>query len=132
MSLKIHTDSNNTFIDPLPGSFINVGTKKQDCKIRTLRLNDSEIALKDTETVNPFFVGIDGGSVLTMEYKELRCYKNVYIMCLRENIQDVMDDETRSKKMMNVFSRIIEKTDLKEICEMYTLIKTNSKILRNY
>jgi len=132
MSLKIHTDSNNTFIDPLPGSMIDVGTKKQDCKTRTLRLNDGEIALKDTETVNPFFVGIDGGSVLTMEYKEFRCYKNVYIMCLKDNIMDQMDDETRVKKMMNIFSRIIEKTDLKEICEIYTLIKTNSKILRNY
>lgn len=125
MTLLIRTNLNDKFNDPDPDSFVNIGGKKPNHKLQTIRLNDDEIILKETEIENPFFVGMDGGSVLTLEYKELRCYKDVYVMCLKGN-------QAVESKIMNIFSRIIEKELLKTLCESFSLIRTNSRILRNY
>lgn len=125
MSLMIHTNLNNKFNDPDPHTFVDQGVKQQNHKLQKIIMNDTEINLKETETLNPFFVGMDGGSVLTLEPRELRCYKEIYVMCLKNDI--MMDSET-----MKIFLRIEEKEKLKEICDKFVLIRTDSKILRNY
>lgn len=128
MSLTIHTNLNNKFIDPDPYLYADRGVKKQNHKSQKIIINGEEIILKDTEMINPFFVGMDGGSVLTLEPREMRCYKEVYMMCHKD---DVINTDLAGI-MMKMFSRIIDKEILQEICKKFTLIRTNSKILRNY
>lgn len=79
---------------------------------------------------NPFFTGIDGGSVLSLQFRDLYMnYKDIYIMCLRDNI--VMNDDTVTS-IMNIYLRIVKKEAFVESCKYFCLIKAPSNLLRNY
>ncbi len=114
------------FNDPDPHSFIYTGMKKPDMKLKTVKINGKEFTLENTMIVNPFFVGINGGSALTLTSKELfQTYKHVYVMCVKDN-------QKINKDVMRIFDHIIDKTLLGEICNKFTLIKTGFQLFRNY
>lgn len=119
-----------SFNDPDPHAFIDVGVKKNDKKINVINLNGTNVKIGETQTLNPFFTGINGGSVLSLTNRELQQnYKHLYIMCLKD---DTKEDDLHSKLIMNVFSKIVDKKTLIDGCKNFTLVKISTNLLRNY
>jgi hypothetical protein len=82
------------------------------------------------QVVNPFFVGIDGGSLLTLKIKEIyQNYSHIYIMCLKDGF--VLDDNSM-KIMMNIFCLNVVVNDLHEACKNLVLVKAPNDIVKNY
>ena len=80
--------------------------------------------------INPFFTGVDGGSVLALQSRDLyQNYKNIYILCVRDDV--VMNDDTR-KQIMQIYFKSIQKDTFNEICKNFCLIKAPSYLLRNF
>lgn len=130
------------FNDPDPHSFINIGVKKTIVETRNIKINKKNITINNSSMINPFFTGIDGGSVISLPRKTLyQNYKYVYIMCLKNNIlnnENNGNNENNDNRIadveciMNIFNRIIDKTLFASVCNKFMLIKTNTVFLRNY
>lgn len=118
------------FNDPDPHSFIDMGVKKLNQKVKSIKVNGKMIALEETLTVNPFFTGIDGGSVLSLAPKELhQNYKHLYAMCLKN---ETIVDEACTKSIMNIFMRAVDKQLFVDTCSKFVLVKAPMSLLRNY
>jgi hypothetical protein len=116
------------FNDPELHSFIDIGVRKTDNK--NIKINGKNIVIDEKSSINPFFVGMNGGSVLTITPKDLhKNYKYIYVMCLKDS---TIIDQATQKLIMNIFCFTIEKEKLKEICDKFTLIKASSNLLKNY
>jgi hypothetical protein len=120
------------FNDPDPHAFIDTGVKKNNKTINQINLNRTMIKFGETETLNPFFTGIDGGSVLSLTNRELQQnYNHLYIMCLKDDTED-NDNNPHVGLIMKVFSKIVDKQTLIDSCKNFTLVKFSTNLLRNY
>lgn len=106
-------------------------TKESQKIVKNIKLKgDSKVQPQIDTVLNPFFMGIDGGSVLSLQFKDLyQNYKHIYIMCLKDSI--VMDDVTR-KSIMNIYFKRIDQVTFDESCKHFCLVKASSNLLRNY
>lgn len=110
------------FDDPDPHNFIDTSGKKINQKVKSISLTQKTI-------INPFFVGINGGSIMSVKSSDIRKnYKHVYILCLKNTIIDNKETEL----IMNIFNRTVDQQILASICEKFVLIKAPIVLLRNY
>ena len=80
--------------------------------IKQIKLNDEIIEINDEQILNPFFVGINGGSLLNLEPKLMyQNYKYVYVMCLSNNNDDII----------KLFNNVIELETLKKYVKILDL-----------
>ena len=94
-------------------------------KSATVVVDNTIIKLCDGQILNPFYVGVDEGSVLKMVPSVLyKNYKHVYVMCLKHNPENL--------DITDIYSLIVDKDKLKEICNMFTLVKAPIDILRTF
>ena len=115
------------FNDPDPHSFIVMGVKKLNQKIKSIKVDGKMVALNKTHTLNPFFTGIDGGSVLSVSPKDIyQNYKHLYVLCLKN------DTNLNDESIMNIFLRTVDKQLFVNTCSKFVLIKASTSLLRNY
>jgi hypothetical protein len=118
------------FNDPDPHSFIDMGVKKINQKAKSIKVNGKMVAIEDTLVVNPFFTGIDGGSVLSMPPKDIhQNYKHLYVLCLSDTI---VHNEECAKLIMNIFLRTVDKQLFERTCANFVMVKAPMSLLRNY
>jgi hypothetical protein len=131
---KLRRNPDCSFNDPDPHAFIDTGVKKNNKTINRINLNGGIVEIKETQTLNPFFTGIDGGSVLSLSNRELQQnYNHLYIMCLKDDIKDKdQDSNPHVGLIMNVFSKIVDKQTLINSCKNFTVVKMSTNLLRNY
>jgi len=110
-------------------SVIQTKSKPKTKKI-TLTLNGSAIELSDAMIINPFFTGVDGGSVVSLDLRSLyQNYKNIYVMCIKDDVE--MNDSNR-KSIMNIYSKLLSRDDLVDSCKYFKLIKAPASLMRNF
>lgn len=125
-----HNSKYYKFNDPDPHSFIDVGVKKLDQKVKTVKIDGKMVLLEDTMIVNPFFTGIEGGSVLSLAPKNIhQNYKHLYVLCLKS---DTILDAECTKSIMNIFLRIADAQLFATACSKFVLMKAPISLLRNY
>jgi hypothetical protein len=110
---------------------IIVNTNKEvKMKSKKNNINGKKQDIQNDTILNPFFTGIDGGSVLSLQFRDLYMnYKDMYIMCLRDNI--IITDDTRNS-IMNIYLKIVKKSTFVESYKHFCLIKAPSSLLRNF
>ncbi|AYV77528.1 MAG: hypothetical protein Dasosvirus5_7 [Dasosvirus sp.] len=98
--------------------FITIGVKEE-------HLVEQNTTLKDDVMVNPFFVGLDGGSLMKFDSRYIfGNYQTIYIMCLGAQ-------QTNQFVDMRLFDQIVDRKILQDICSRFELIEANVSLLRN-
>lgn len=86
--------------------------------------------LQPDTLLNPFFTGVDGGSVLSLQLRDLyQNYNYIYLMCFKDNI--AMNDDVR-RSIMNIYLQRVHKDAFDETCKYFCLVKAPSNLLRNF
>lgn len=106
-------------------------TKSEKKKRKTLNKISNELEpAKKEQIINPFFVGVNGGTLLALTTKEIyQNYTHTYIMCLRDGI---IFDEITLRKIMSIYSLSVDADELKNACSHFMLIKSPVIIVKNY
>lgn len=104
--------------------------KKINIKNKIVTINGKQIELEDDCIMNPFFTGIDGGSILSSSLHDIyQNYKRIFVLCLKEDV--IMNDQIRTS-IMNIHQKLVKKTYLIDTCKFLALIPASTKLLRNY
>lgn len=107
-----------------------VSNIKTNMKNGTVIINDKQIKLEEDSIVNPFFIGIDWGSILSISLRDIyQNYKRVFVLCLKEDI--IMNDQIRTS-VMNMHQKVVKKQFLIDTCKNFVLVPASVKLLRNY
>lgn len=86
------------------------------------------VKIPEDSVLNPFFVGIDNGSVIDIKFNDIKQnYKHVFILCLNNS-----SNLEKKEHIMPIFQRIIKKTYLTEIPNIFSLVKANINIVKNF
>jgi len=114
MSTYLCTDDDDSF---------NFGVNLTDMSVKII---DGKTKLKSDECINPFFVGLDGGSVSKLSDGELyKTYKRAFVICMK-------DEFRLSDKLYDIYKYTTTMATLKTISGMFALIETSMNILRNF
>jgi hypothetical protein len=116
-----------TFNDPDPYAFKCIGIKKHDVKNKTIKINNTVLNLEENQIINPFFTGIEGGSVLNIGLKQIhKNYKYVYVLCTKNK------QPTDIIEYMEIYSKIVNAENFIKTCENFVLIKAPLSMLKNF
>lgn len=110
-------------VDVLDYLDYNYGTKDVDFSVSFINTPTGNIILKPNEIENPLFVSENGGNVLKMSYKEICNFGHVYVICMRDNYEDIPD------LYSNSYDRVINKTNCLKLSSNYAFLKTSLKLL---
>ena len=118
---------NETFNDPDPYAFKCMGVKKYDIKNKTIQINNKVLNLEEKQMMNPFFTGIEGGSVLNIGLKNIhKNYKYLYVLCTKnKQPSDIIE-------YMEIFSKVVNEEQFTKTCESFALIKAPLTMLKNF
>ncbi|VBB17985.1 hypothetical protein YASMINEVIRUS_448 [Yasminevirus sp. GU-2018] len=104
--------------------------KKGTQKGKKIMINGVNIVVPEGAVVNPFFTGVEGGSVFQMNMRDLyQNYKYVNVMCMKNDV--VLDEKTR-KTIIDIYGRFMQKEHLMEVCKYFMLVRTPSNVMRNF
>lgn len=101
------------------------GIDKTDLSIRFIETATGTITLKNGEIENPFFVGVFGGSLKSLEMGEIyKNYKKLYILCMKNNF--VMNDN-----LFQITNQVVKTNDFYQIGSQFSLISVSLTLLTN-
>lgn len=103
----------------------NYGVNDMNMAVNYVETSSGLVQLKDNETKNPLFVGINGGTLTKLSDKEIYSgYKRAFVMCMK-NVFDLSD------RLYKIYDPVISKDDLHFIGKQCTIIPTTLNVLRN-
>lgn len=102
----------------------NFGTDIND--LSGIYSEDINVYIKKNELKNPFFVGIEGGSLNKLSNDKISEFKKVMVMCLKDSYKTITND------MFKIFTYIIDKNELYSLGKYFALIEGSTRLLKNY
>ena len=111
---------------------LGVGTRasNQQDKSPKKSFHDNKNVIPEGMVLNPFFTGMNGGSVMGMQPRDLyQNYKFVNMMCMRNDAH--LTEQTKIN-IMQIYSRYVKKGTIDEICKHFILVKAPSIVMRNF
>lgn len=101
------------------------GIDKTNMSIQFVETSTGTLLLKDDEIENPFFVSVNGGSLLKIEPREIYSgYKRVLFMCMR-------DDFVLSSDLFQITDQIVKSSSFYPIGNQFVLVPASLSALRN-
>ena len=101
------------------------GIDNTDLSVRFIETNNGVNFIKDDEIENSFFVGINGGSLINLEDKEIYSkYKRLFVLCMKDLFEE-------SDFLYKIYDPIIKKQDLFLLGKQFVLLQTTLNLLRN-
>lgn len=101
------------------------GIDKTNMAIQFIETSTGTLLLKDGEIENPFFVGIDGGSLLKIEPREIYSgYKRVLFLCMKDNFE--LDDS-----LFQITEKVVKAQNFYSIGKQFVLVPATLSVLRN-
>mgnify|MGYP003353113259 CR=1 FL=1 len=125
MSVFFITNNDND-INDVDIDDIEYGINKEDMSVKYD--NNTKIELKETELINPFYVGIKGGNLKDLSWGDIyRNYNSVIVLTNLTNLTNLIDKDNTNQK---IFDKIIQKDDLQKIKNI-TYFRVNLNIIKN-
>lgn len=102
------------------------GVDKTSKSITYIDTENGQVCLENNEIINPLFVGLNGGSLIELEDKEIyKTYKRLFVICMK-------NDFTESDELYKLYNKVVNATNFYKLGKYFVLIKTNSlTLLRN-
>lgn len=106
---------------------LDFGVCTDDLSIKIVTISNDQVALKDNEFMNPFFVGLNHKGVLASLNEKQKSqfystYKRVLVMCTVSNHKS---DQNAQK----IFQMVLKKTDLQDMSRCFVLIPCTRRFL---
>lgn len=112
-------------VDHYPNTLdeLDFGIVKNDLGLEYATIGSQKVIIPADCLENPFFVGIDGGSVSKMEYREIFSnFKRIFIMCASVNLND---------NAYNIFEKVLKRENLSMLGRNFVIFPASTKLLRN-
>jgi hypothetical protein len=89
-------------------------------------VDGSQVLVKDTETVNPFFVGSVGSSVKLLDNQTMyQTYDSVLVLCVKDSVVPSADS------MAYLFEYVVKNEDMTLAFEYLTVFRADISMIRN-
>jgi hypothetical protein len=93
---------------------------------RSVHMSDdtSSVKLEKDDILNPFFIGINGGNLKTLEHSHIyHHYKHLYVLCMAKTYKNEPD-------ALDIFNYLMTPDKLKAIGKHFTLVKSTMNLLK--
>lgn len=122
------TDPESVLQDDVYEPVVIDNEKKE--KVGKRAKNDETKTENQDMIVNPFFIGVKGGSLMTMSYRDIKLnYAHAYILCVKN---DVVFNSDTIKDMMDIYALSIPVNRVGELEKYFTLVRAPVDIVKNY
>ena len=102
------------------------GIDKTNMSIQFVETSTGTILLKNEEMLNPFFVGINGGSLSEIEPRDIYSgFKRVFFMCMKDNFE-------YSDKLFQITDKIVNSSEFYHIGKQFALVSASLSVIKNY
>lgn len=112
----------------LPNDTFDFGVDDNEQSVNVIETDSGQITLKENEIENPFFVGLNGGTLNQLSWKDMRdtlkIHTRVLIICMKDRFKP-------SEKLYQIFDRVINRDTLYKLSSEFALIPASLNILKN-
>lgn len=106
-------------------SYLDFGIPEMDYSIQETDLEGKAFILDENEIINPFFIELGKRDLDNIEQKDIyRLYKNVYIMCMR-------NDYVSTNDSLTIFNKVLTNEQYNNIPKYFSLQKCSKNLLVN-
>ncbi len=104
----------------------NYGVSEMNMSIDVVKTDKKYINIEKDHIRNPFFVGINGGSLKNVDFKEIYSnFKHIYILCCKTYFKEC-------ENIYNIYDLIIDKENINIFRKNFKLITASLSVLRNF